>query len=84
MSIVTTCIGQDNVELDVFFNNYNCFLIPAPLPVVSIAATYRGQDNIELEWVPPDGNTGFDGFEIVVVRASDGNQVSVAIFISQC
>ena len=47
---------------------------------MSITATYRGQDNIELEWVPPNANTGFDGFEIVVVRTSDGNQVSFAIF----
>ena len=52
------------------------FANSAPLPVISITATYRGQDNIELEWVPPDANTGFDGFEIVVVRTSDGNQVN--------
>ena len=46
--------------------------------MVSITATYIGQDNVELEWVPPDANTGFDGFEIVVVRTSNGNEVSVS------
>ena len=47
--------------------------------MVSITATYVGQDNVELRWVPPDVNTGFDGFEVVVVRTSNGNEVSFSV-----